>query len=139
MNPERLKQVSELYHAALECEPGARTELLNQADPEVRREVESLLAQPDGGLLNRPAWEHAGSLLADQTLTQLSAGAEMGPYRIEAAIGAGGMGEVYRAVDTRLNRPVAIKVLFSDVADPQARRRFQQEAKTASSLNHPHI
>src|SRR5260370_8423104 len=49
------------------------------------------------------------------------------------------MGEVYRAVDTRLNRPVAIKFLSTQIADESARRRFQQEAKTASSLNHPHI
>jgi serine/threonine protein kinase len=69
----------------------------------------------------------------------LEPGARLGPYEILSAIGAGGMGEVYRAVDTRLNRPVAIKFLSSRVADEQARRRFQQEAQTASSLNHPHI
>jgi Tol biopolymer transport system component len=69
----------------------------------------------------------------------ITAGARLGPYTIEAAIGAGGMGEVFRARDTRLNRPVAIKVLSDDVADSSARRRFQQEAKTASALNHPHI
>src|SRR5581483_2182941 len=66
-------------------------------------------------------------------------GAEIGPYRIEAKLGEGGMGTVFRALDTRLNRPVAIKVLSDELADAAARRRFQREAQTASSLNHPHI
>ena len=62
-----------------------------------------------------------------------------GPYEVQTLIGSGGMGEVYRARDTRLNRPVAIKFLSSELADESARRRFQQEARTASALNHPHI
>jgi tetratricopeptide (TPR) repeat protein len=66
-------------------------------------------------------------------------GRRLGAYRIESRLGAGGMGEVYRAVDTRLNRPVAIKFLSSELATSSARRRFQQEAKMASALNHPHI
>jgi Tol biopolymer transport system component/predicted Ser/Thr protein kinase len=65
--------------------------------------------------------------------------AEVGPYRIEAPLGEGGMGVVYRAFDTKLNRPVAIKFLSDTLADASARRRFQREAQTASSLNHPHI
>src|SRR5450759_2925024 len=70
----------------------------------------------------------------------LSAGVRLGPYRIEAPIGAGGMGEVYRARDTRLDRTIAIKVLAADVAaDPQFRERFDREARTISSLDHPHI
>jgi Tol biopolymer transport system component/predicted Ser/Thr protein kinase len=67
------------------------------------------------------------------------AGAQIGSYRIESLLGKGGMGTVYRALDTKLNRPVAIKLLSSDVADAAARRRFQREAQMASSLNHPHI
>jgi serine/threonine protein kinase len=58
---------------------------------------------------------------------------------VEAPLGAGGMGVVYRALDTHLHRPVAIKFLSDALADPAARRRFQREAQTASSLNHPHI
>ena len=70
----------------------------------------------------------------------LQAGAKLGPYRIVAPIGAGGMGEVYKATDTRLDRTVAIKVLLAHVADdPDLRQRFEREAKTISSLNHPHI
>src|SRR5579864_3978271 len=69
----------------------------------------------------------------------LAAGTRLGPYEILAPMGVGGMGEVYRGMDTKLNRPVAIKVLSDDVADTAARRRFQREAQMASSLNHPHI
>src|SRR6267142_1724005 len=69
----------------------------------------------------------------------LSFGAQIGYYRIESQLGEGGMGVVYQALDTKLNRPVAIKFLSSELADAAARRRFQREAQMASSLNHPHI
>ena len=70
----------------------------------------------------------------------LEAGTQLGPYEIVSAIGAGGMGEVYKARDTRLDRTVAIKVLPEHVAsDPDLKQRFEREAKTISSLNHPHI
>ena len=73
------------------------------------------------------------------TNSDVLSGTSLGPYEILAPLGRGAMGEVYRARDTRLNRTVAIKFLPADVGDPVARRRFQQEAQTASSLNHPHI
>ena len=66
-------------------------------------------------------------------------GTLIGAYRVEAPLGEGGMGTVYRAIDTKLNRPVAIKLLSDEFADVSARRRFQREAQLASSLNHPHI
>ena len=70
----------------------------------------------------------------------LSPGTSLGPYQIDAPLGAGGMGEVYKATDTRLDRTVAIKVLPEHVAaDPDLKQRFEREAKTISSLNHPHI
>ena len=70
----------------------------------------------------------------------LASGTTLGPYTIEAPLGAGGMGEVYKARDTRLDRTVAIKVLPEHVAaDPDLKQRFEREAKTISSLNHPHI
>ena len=97
--------------------------MLAAADPELRREVEALLAQE-----------------GDSTITQFAGGAQLGPYKIEAPIGAGAMGEVFRARDTRLHRTVAIKVLPHDrVADPDRKRRFLQEARAASALNHPNI
>jgi serine/threonine protein kinase/Tol biopolymer transport system component len=137
MTPERWRQVEEIYHAALEREPGQRAALLAQADPEVRKEVESLLAQASGdGLLDHPA----ADLLGEPSVTQLAAGSQLGPYKIEAPIGAGGMGEVFRATDTRLRRTVAIKILPKNkVADPQRKQRFLQEARAASALNHPNI
>src|SRR5439155_26338956 len=70
----------------------------------------------------------------------LSSGTRLGPYEIVAAIGAGGMGEVYRARDTRLERTVAVKVLPSHLSSsPEVRQRFEREAKTISQLSHPHI
>jgi Tol biopolymer transport system component len=80
-----------------------------------------------------------GSIADDSGQKPVSPGAQIGSYRIECEIGRGGMGTVYRAVDTKLNRPVAIKFLSNELADVVARRRFQREAQTASSLNHPHI
>jgi serine/threonine protein kinase len=70
----------------------------------------------------------------------LNAGARLGPYEIQSALGAGGMGEVYRARDPRLGRDVAIKVLPAALsADPERLRRFEQEARAAAALNHPNI
>src|SRR5262244_3689010 len=70
----------------------------------------------------------------------LTSGAKVGPYEIIAPLGAGGMGEVYRARDTRLERTVAIKILPAHLSsDPGRKQRFEREAKTISGLNHPHI
>src|SRR5271170_5970074 len=70
----------------------------------------------------------------------LASGTKLGPYEIQSSLGAGGMGEVYRARDTRLDRTVAIKILPAHLSsDPGARQRFEREARTISSLNHPHI
>jgi serine/threonine protein kinase len=84
--------------------------------------------------------EQAQALRQPQRPMTLSAGSRLGPYEIQSLIGAGGMGEVYRARDTRLDRDVALKVLHADVAaNPVRLERFQREAKTVASLNHPQI
>src|SRR5262245_9441040 len=71
--------------------------------------------------------------------SELASGTRVGSYRIDGVLGRGGMGVVYRATDTKLNRSVAIKFLSTAMIDEQSRRRFQQEAQTATGLNHPHI
>ena len=133
MTAERLRQIERLFHAVRESSAEARAVLLADADPELRREVESLLAQRGGDFLVRPAVQNAPPL-ADSTPTTLTVSASLGPYRIESKLGEGGMGEVYRAVDTRLGRAVAIKI-----AQQQFIERFEREARAISSLNHPHI
>jgi tetratricopeptide (TPR) repeat protein len=134
MTPEHFQQIEELYHAARQRTAEERAMLLAEADPEVRREVESLLAQSGGEFLDRPAIQNASQLLGDSTVTVLVAGACLGPYRVESKLGEGGMGEVYRAVDMRLGRAVAIKTTRE-----QFSARFEREARAISSLNHPNI
>ncbi len=134
MTPERFRQIEELYHAARERTGAERAALLAHTDPEVRREIESLLAQPAGGqFLDQPALANATEP-GDSTVTAFMAGACLGPYRIEGKLGEGGMGEVFRAVDTRLGRAVAIKM-----AHERFSARFEREARAISSLNHPNI
>ncbi len=131
MTPSRLRQIQSLYHASLERAVSERAAFLDQAcvgDAELRREVESLLAQ-DGSQTD----------MADSSVTVFNAGSEIGSYKIETQVGEGGMGVVYKALDTKLNRRVAVKLLSNNLADAAGRRRFQREAQTASSLNHPHI
>src|SRR5579864_1432973 len=135
MTPERFRQIEELYHAAREGTAQERAALLAQIDPELRCKVESLLAQRTGGeFLDRPAIQNAPELLQDSTVTLLTAGVCLGPYRIEGKLGRGGMGEVFRAVDTRLGRAVAIKT-----TQERFSARFEREARAISSLNHPNI
>jgi Tol biopolymer transport system component len=128
-----LRQIEELYHVARDVTGAQRAALLAQADPELRREVESLLAQKSGdAMLNRPV----AQLLDDATatVTDIASGASFGPYRIESKLGEGGMGEVFRAIDTRLGRAVAIKTTREQFSD-----RFEREARVIASLNHPNI
>src|SRR6202163_90501 len=144
MNAERLRQIEEVYHSAREREPSQRSAFLAEAcrgDEELRRKVELLLAQDVSNddavgekILDRPAWEAAPSLLGQPGNARLIPGAQLGPYRIEAPLGAGGMGEVYRAVGTRLKRTVAIKVAKQNFGE-----RFEREARAIAALNHPNI
>src|SRR3954447_4700689 len=135
MTPELFQQIEELYHAAREGTAAERAALLARTDPELRREVESLLSQRTGGeFLDRPAIQNVPELLEDATFVTFAAGACLGPYRIESKLGEGGMGEVFRAIDTRLGRAVAIKTNRE-----QFNARFEREARAISSLNHPNI
>jgi serine/threonine protein kinase len=110
-------------------------------DPGLRAEVERLLAQDSRGkILDSPAADLLGEITRTEALGQSGwTGQTISHYRVLDKLGAGRMGTVYRALDTNLNRPVAIKVLSNDMAGADARRRFQREAQMASSLNHPHI
>lgn len=126
-------EVERALASALELPEQERGAFVAKLPDAVRVEVESLLQAHlrAGSFLEPPAGEARHSAIKQNT--------EIGSYRIEARIGEGGMGVVYRALDTKLNRPVAVKFLFADLADAAARRRFQREAQMASSLNHPHI
>ncbi len=140
MDSERLRQIEELFHAVQECGPEARSTLLARADPEIRSRVEALLAQrTEKGLLELSAMEAAANLM-DDTGNGLEVGSQLGHYQIGALLGSGGMGQVYKARDTRLDRDVAIKVLPPMFAgDPERLARFEREAKVLASLNHPNI
>ncbi|HET9533091.1 MAG TPA: serine/threonine-protein kinase, partial [Blastocatellia bacterium] len=144
MTPERHRQLGDLYHEALEREPQARAAFLREAcngDEELRREVESLLRAHDevGNYFASPALELAAGLVAKQENLSLM-GQSLSHYRVLRLIGAGAMGEVYLAEDTRLGRKVALKLLPKEFTQDQERvRRFDKEARAVSALNHPNI
>src|SRR6202140_4811917 len=127
MEPERWNRIEGFYHAALEHEPGGRAAFLAEVcpEPDLRREVESLLGSDgsDDSMLEHPAWSKG-----------IRAGERLGPYEILDRIGKGGMGEVWRARDPRLNREVAIKISAQQFSD-----RFEREARSIAALNHSNI
>jgi len=129
MTATREQRVNELYAAALQRPAAGRPSFVAReaaGDLELQHAVEALLA--------RDALTEARAVAPG-----LAPGEQIGPYRIDALLGVGGMGVVYRATDTRLGRAVAIKLIVTDSADAAARERFRREAKMASALNHPHI
>jgi hypothetical protein len=135
MTPERWQQVKEVLNGALELAPEERPAYLDQVcarDQSLRQDVESLLASSD---------EARSSFLQSSAMrVTLTKGTRLGDYEVQSLLGAGGMGEVYRAHDRRLDRDVAIKVLPSFLpSDPERLRRFEHEARAAAALNHPNI
>ncbi|MGB6775964.1 MAG: serine/threonine-protein kinase, partial [Terriglobales bacterium] len=135
MTPERWQQIREVLEKALELAPSERSAFLQQAcssDQSLRQEVETLLASsPD---------VRSSFLQSSPLQVTLTSGTKLGEYEVKSLLGAGGMGVVYRARDSRLGRDVAIKVLPSVLsADAERLRRFEQEARAAAALNHPNI
>ncbi len=133
---ERWRRAEELFHAALDRTPEDRGAFLNQAcggDRELRQQV-TMLISSDG---------HAGSFLEQpfvEVRASLPIGAVLGQYRVEEELGRGGMGVVYRAFDTQLRRPVALKVLPPEHDDdPDWQQSLLREARAAAALNHPNI
>jgi len=135
-NPELWPQIEALYHAAVETTGIERDRLLDQADPEARQAVIALLAHSgtSEGPLDRPAWELSQGERESTEAADLAPGTLLGPYRIDAKLDSVGMGAVYRATDTRLNRTVAIKIAFGRFS-----AGFEREARAIASLNHPNI
>ncbi|MGA9884917.1 MAG: protein kinase [Candidatus Acidiferrales bacterium] len=137
MTPEQWQQIKEILASTLNQPPADRDAYLLRICPDtnVRREVESLIAQH--GDSATAIFEQ--SSFSEELASPLQPGAMLGPYRIEARIGAGGMGEVFRATDTRLRRTIAVKLLPRGRTDPAYGQRLLQEARAASALNHPNI
>jgi len=142
--PESMQRLEELFHEAVGLAPRERADFMariQDSNPELVAELESLIAtheRPDS-IIDAPAYEAAAEMIAD-TQPALAVGQVVGHYRIVAPLGKGGMGEVYLASDTKLDRRVALKLLPAEFTNHKERlRRFIQEAKTASSLNHPNI
>lgn len=144
MTPERWQQIDRLFHSVLACPSSDRAAFLRQAcagDESLRLEVESLIEshEQSDSFIDKPAEDIAAELLTGPQ-TRLSPGQRIGHYTIGVLLGAGGMGEVYLAQDLKLGRQIALKLLPAAFTRQQERvRRFEQEARAASALNHPNI
>ena len=145
MKPDRWQQVDALFHAAAERAPVDRAAFLADAcagDDSLRREVESLLAADSAAeeMATAKLPAKVAAEMFDNPSARIAAGQLLNQYKILSPLGAGGMGEVFLAEDTRLHRKVALKLLPAQFAnDPDRIRRFEQEAHAVSALNHPNI
>jgi len=139
---EREKEITSIFHSAIARKPHERAAFLDEVcagDLSLRHEVEELIKshQSAGSFIASPAYERGAELLA---VEGSFAGRSLGQYRLVSLLGSGGMGEVYLAEDTRLDRKVALKILPVEISmDAERMRRFVREAKSASALNHPNI
>lgn len=144
MKPERWQQIDDLLQAVVERSLAEREALLDEAcseDQSLRQAVESLLSfsEKAESFLERPALEEAAGLFCEEE-AELMSGQLIGSYKIETWLGSGGMGDVYLAEDTKLDRKVAIKFLPSYLEqDEFAKKRLIREAKAAAKLDHPNI
>ncbi|HEV2830316.1 MAG TPA: protein kinase [Pyrinomonadaceae bacterium] len=145
MTPERWQHIKTVFYGALACPPGERISFIDSAcagDEAVRREVSELISAHEeiGEFLDAPAFELAARSLAGSKPEALAPGQIINHYRIISSLGAGGMGEVYLAEDTRLRRRVALKLLSASFTGETDRvLRFAQEARAASALTHPNV
>jgi serine/threonine-protein kinase len=143
--PERWKVIEDLFHHCLQLPPESRSAFLTEAcgsDTELRKQVEALLdsASSELTLVEDRIVKAAHDFVATGNSSGVATGKMIGHYEVISWLGAGGMGEVYLARDTRLKRKVAIKVLAPSLThDERGLRRFEQEALAASALNHPNI
>jgi serine/threonine protein kinase/TolB-like protein len=144
MTPERWQHVKQIFQSAIELPPSERDSFISRAcgnDPELRSEVESLISshnRADSSVLTAVVNDAAHEILADEAGSLV--GQQVGPFKVTERIGSGGMGEVFLAQDTRLGRKVALKLLKDEYTKDEDRlRRFQQEARAVSALNHPNI
>jgi eukaryotic-like serine/threonine-protein kinase len=144
MTPEQWKKLDALFHEALELQGEARAAHLAKVcgdDERLREEAMRLIAahEREGDFIEAPIFAETTGPTADD-LNQSPVGRRIGPYQIISLLGRGGMGEVFLAEDTRLERKVALKILPGSFTQSLDRlRRFEREAKAASALNHPNI
>src|SRR5881398_557067 len=143
MTPQRFQQISQIYQATLECEPEQRAAFLQQScggDRDLRQEVESLLASEKSAeaFFSSKGMKEKAKRLGGKP-SQSLVGRTLDNYQVLSLLGVGGMGEVYRARDTKLGREVAIKVLPAGFASGSDRLRLEREARAVSALNHPNI
>ena len=144
MKAERFEQVDEILQAALDRDPSEREAFLDEAcagDTVLRSEVEALIScdSEASSFIETPAFEVAAEMMADEQ-SKIAAGQAIGPYQMVSRLGSGGMGDVYLAHDSRLNRKVALKLLPDYFTrDEERLKRFNQEARAVSALNHPNI
>ena len=139
-----MQKIEQIYHAAQQLEPSQRAAFLEKecaGDEALRQEVESLLAHQEEAknLMETPAAEMTAGAVAEQREKSL-VGRQVGAYEVLSLLAVGGMGEVYLARDTKLDRIIALKILPAELASDKDRmRRFIQEARAASALKHPNV